>query len=207
MMNYVFPVLLIISFISAMITGRINELSAAVIDGGESAVQLLLRLVSMLCLWGGVMEIAEESGMTGVFSKLLSPVVGMIFPRLRKEKYALEAMSMNITANILGLGNAATPLGLEAMRRLQDINEDKTVASDEMIVFVVMNTAAMHIIPTTVATMRGQYGSASPMEIMPAAFLTSFCALAVAIAVAKIGNRFKGKSRPGLNIRGARNAG
>ncbi|MBQ7296129.1 MAG: spore maturation protein A [Clostridia bacterium] len=191
MMNYVFPVLLLLSFISAVATGRIDALSSAVIDGAESAVQLLLRLVSMLCLWGGVMEIAEQSGMTKVFSRLMSPIVGMIFPRLRKEKYALEAISMNITANILGLGNAATPLGLEAMRRLQDINENKTVASNEMVVFVVMNTAAMHIIPTTVATMRGQYGSAKPMEIMPAAFLTSFCALAAAIAVAKIGNRVK----------------
>ncbi len=193
MMNYVFPVLLIISFISAVAVGKIDNLSAAVIDGAESAVQLLLRLVSMLCLWGGVMEIAEESGMTKVFSKILSPFVGLIFPRLRKEKYALEAITMNITANILGLGNAATPLGLEAMRRLQDINEDRSMASNEMVVFVVMNTAAMHIIPTTVATMRGQYGSVKPMEIMPAAFLTSFCALAAAVVVAKIGNRFVGK--------------
>ena len=193
MMNYVFPVLLVLSFISAIATGRISELSAAVVGGAESAVQLLLRLVSMLCLWGGVMEIAEESGMTRFFSKVMSPFVGMIFPRLKKERYALEAISMNITANILGLGNAATPLGLEAMRRLQDINEDKTIASNEMVVFVVMNTAAMHIIPTTVATMRAQYGSENPMQIMPAAFLTSFCALAAAVIVAKLGNRLRGK--------------
>ncbi len=192
MMNYVFPVLLALSFIAAIATGRMDELSSAVIDGAEGAVQLLLRLVSMLCLWGGVMEIAEQAGMTRIFSKLMSPVVGMIFPKLKKEKYALEAISMNITANILGLGNAATPLGLEAMRRLQDINGNKNIASDEMVVFVVMNTAAMHIIPTTVATMRGQYGSENPMEIMPAAFLTSFCALAAAIIVAKLGNRLRG---------------
>lgn len=191
-MNYVFPVLLIISFIAAITTGRIDALSVAVIDGAEGAVQLLLRLVSMLCLWGGIMEIAEQAGMTKAFSRLMSPVVGMIFPRLRKEKYALEAISMNITANILGLGNAATPLGLEAMRRLQDINGNKSVASNEMVVFVVMNTAAMHIIPTTVATMRGQYGSENPMEIMPAAFLTSFCALTTAVTVAKLGNRIGG---------------
>lgn len=205
MMNYVFPVLLLMSFISAVATGRIDALSSAVIDGAESAVQLLLRLVSMLCLWGGVMEIAEASGMTRVFSKLMSPAVGLIFPRLKKEKHALEAISMNITANILGLGNAATPLGLEAMRRLQDINENKNVASNEMVVFVVMNTAAMHIIPTTVATMRGQYGSQRPMEIMPAAFLTSFCALTAAVVVAKVGNRLTEKKL--LKKRGAENAG
>ncbi len=192
MMNYVFPVLLALSFIAAIATGRMDELSSAVIDGAEGAVQLLLRLVSMLCLWGGVMEIAEQAGMTRIFSRLMSPVVGMIFPKLKKEKYALEAISMNITANILGLGNAATPLGLEAMRRLQDINSNKNIASDEMVVFVVMNTAAMHIIPTTVATMRGQYSSENPMEIMPAAFLTSFCALVAAIIAAKLGNRLRG---------------
>lgn len=195
MMNYVFPVMLLISFIAAIATGRIDMLSSAVIDGAENAVELLLRLISMLCLWGGVMEIAECSGMTQVFSKMLSPIVKLLFPRLKNEDYALEAMSMNITANILGLGNAATPLGLEAMRRLQEINNDKSVASDEMVVFVVMNTAAMHIIPTTVATMRGQYGSVSPMQIMPAAFLTSFSALSCAIIVAKLGNKLKGKKK------------
>lgn len=191
MMNYIFPILLIFSFGSAIVTGRINELSTAVIDGAESAVQLLLRLVSMLCLWSGIMEIGDKAGLTRVFSKLMYPVVSLIFPRLRKEKYVLEAISMNITANVLGLGNAATPLGLEAMRRLQSVNSNTEFASDEMVVFVVMNTAAMHIIPTTVATMRGQYGSANPMEIMPAAFLTSFFALATAITIAKIGNTIR----------------
>lgn len=188
-MNIIFPVLLIFAFISAIVTGRMNELSAAVIDGAEAAVQLLMRLISMLCLWGGIMEIGDRAGLTALFSKIMYPVVSLVFPRLRKDKYVLEAISMNITANVLGLGNAATPLGLEAMRRLQTVNSDTSVASDEMVVFVVMNTAAMHIIPTTVATMRGQYGSVSPMEIMPAAFLTSFCALMSAITVAKIGNR------------------
>lgn len=189
MMNIIFPVLLIFAFISAVVTGRMNELSAAVIDGAEAAVQLLMRLISMLCLWGGIMEIGDRAGLTALFSKIMYPVVYLVFPHLRKDKYVLEAISMNITANVLGLGNAATPLGLEAMRRLQTVNSDTSVASDEMVMFVVMNTAAMHIIPTTVATMRGQYGSVSPMEIMPAAFLTSFCALMSAITVAKIGNR------------------
>ena len=192
-MNYVFPILLILSFISAIATGRVAELSQSVISGAEDAVQLLLRLVSMLCLWGGIMEIGDKAGLTTLFSKVMYPLVSRIFPKLRKEKYVLEAISMNITANVLGLGNAATPLGLEAMRRLQSVNRNTAYASDEMVVFVVMNTAAMHIIPTTVATMRGQYGSADPMEIMPAAFLTSFCALMTAIVIAKIGNRFSKK--------------
>lgn len=190
MMNAVFPVMMIFSFVCAMVTGNMKELSASVVEGGSNAVDLIIRLVSMLCLWGGIMEIADRAGVTKSISKLLSPVIKLIFPRLRQEKDALEAISMNITANILGLGNAATPLGLEAMRRLQNINPDTTKASDEMVVFVVMNTAAMHIIPTTVATLRGQYGSESPMSILPASVLTSFCALTVAIVAAKLGNKY-----------------
>ena len=189
MMNYVFPVLVVFSFVCAILTGQMSELSASVVEGATNAVELLMRLVAMLCLWGGIMEIADSAGVTKGIAGLLSPLIKLIFPRIRKEKDALEAISMNITANILGLGNAATPLGLEAMRRLQLINPDTSRASDEMIVFVVMNTAAMHIIPTTVATFRAQYGSVSPMSILPASFLTSFCALTVAVIAAKLGNR------------------
>lgn len=189
MMNYVWPVMIIFAFAASIMTKNMGALSSAVIQGGQDAVSLLLRLVSMLCLWGGIMEIAEASGITATFCRLLSPVIRLVFPKLKKNKYALEAISMNITANILGLGNAATPLGLEAMRRLQLVNADTSSASDEMVVFVVMNTAAMHVIPTTVATLRGQYGSSSPMAIMPASILTSASALFVAVFFAKIGNR------------------
>lgn len=192
-MNYVWPVMILFAFVSAAATGSMGELSAAVIQGGQDAVSLLLRLVAMLCLWGGIMEIAESAGITKAFSRVLAPVLKLIFPRLKKEDYALEAVSMNITANVLGLGNAATPLGLEAMRRLQELNPDPLTASDEMVVFVVMNTAAMHIVPTTVATLRGQYGSQSPMAIMPASILTSFCALTIAVTCAKLGNRLRKK--------------
>lgn len=197
-MNYIFPVLVIFSFFAAIVNGEMSALSMSIVDGGQKAVELIIRLVSMLCLWGGIMEIAEQSGITRMFSNLMMPVMRLVFPKLKKEKYALEAISMNVTANILGLGNAATPLGLEAMRRLQQINPHTDTASDEMVVFVVMNTAAMHIIPTTVATLRGQYGSQNPMEIMPASILTSACALAVALIAAKAGNRLYGKQKKKL---------
>ena len=171
-MNYVWPVMIIFAFIASIITGNMAALSSAVIQGGQDAVQLLLRLVAMLCLWGGIMETAEKAGLTAAFSRLLSPALKLIFPRLKKNDYALEAM-----------------------RRLQQLNPDASKASDEMVVFVVMNTAAMHIIPTTVATLRGQYGSHSPMAIMPASVLTSACALTVAVFFAKLGNRLGRKSK------------
>lgn len=187
MMNYVLPIMFILSFVSAIITGRMSELSAAVIEGGQSAVELLLNLVAMMCLWGGIMEVADKSGVTSVFSKFFEPLMKLIFPRLRKEKYALEAISMNVTANVLGIGNAATPLGIEAMKRLQQINPDTSRASDEMVVFVVMNTAAMRLVPTMVATLRGQYGSGEPMAIMVPTLLTTLCAMVIAVTMAKIG--------------------
>lgn len=195
MMNYVWPALVIFAFVSSIVTGNMSALSQSIIQGGQDAVSLLLRLVAMLCLWGGIMEIAQQSGVTKALSRFMRPMLKIIFPSLKNETYALEAVSMNVTANILGLGNAATPLGLEAMRRLQLINSNTKRASDEMVVFVVMNTAAMHVIPTTVATLRGQYGSKSPMEIMPASLLTSACALAVAVTTAKLGNKLLGRRK------------
>ncbi|MBR3817206.1 MAG: spore maturation protein A [Clostridia bacterium] len=191
MMNLIFPAMVIISFASAIATGRMAELSAAVVTGGSAAVDLLLTLVAVMCFWGGVMEIAEQSGMTKGLSRLVSPLLRFIFPRLRKEKYILEAISLNVSANMLGLGNAATPLGIESMKRLQEINPDTARASDEMVVFVVMNTAAMRIIPTTVAALRGQYGSAEPMAILLPSLLTSASALAVGLTVARLGCLFK----------------
>lgn len=191
MMNRILPTMFILSFASAIFTGRMSELSSAVALGGAAAVELLLNLIAAMCFWGGIMEVAERSGITSFFSRLVSPLLKLIFPRLRKEKQVLEAISMNVTANMLGLGNAATPLGLETMKRLQDINSDTESASDEMVVFVVMNTAAMRIIPTTVATLRSQYGSAEPMSVLLPTLLTTASALAVGLTVARLGCRFK----------------
>lgn len=190
MMNYVWPLMIIFAFLASIINSNMARLSNSIIQGAQDAVELLLRLLAMLTLWGGIMEIADKAGITRAFSKLLSPIMKLIFPKLKNNEYALDAISMNVTANILGLGNAATPLGIEAMKRLELVNENSPVASDEMVVFVVMNTAAMHIIPTTVATLRAQYGSTNPMAIMPASILTSVCALTVAITCAKLGNKF-----------------
>lgn len=186
-MNYILPVMLIFSLISAAVTGRMSELSLAVVSGGTAAVELLINLVAVMCFWGGIMEIAERTGITSGLSRLVAPFFKLLFPNLRKEKYTLEAISMNVTANMLGLGNAATPLGLEAMKRLQSINGDRDRASDEMVIFVVMNTAAMRIIPTTVATLRGQYGSAEPMAVLLPTLLTTASALTVGLIAAKLG--------------------
>ena len=143
-----------------------------------------LKEIRPVCLWGGLMEIAKASGLTATVSRMLSPLLRLLFPNFKKDDPAMNAVSMNITANLLGLGNAATPLGLEAMRGLQANNPTPEIASDEMVNFVVLNTAALHLIPTTVALLRQEYGAAVPMDIMPAAWLTSAAALCVGLAMA-----------------------
>ena len=186
-MNYIWGAMVVFSFIAAVFSGNMQTLSDSIVTSGQDAINLILKLTGMMCLWGGIMKIAEKSELTLVISKMLSPLFSVLYRNVDRKSKTAEAMSMNITANLLGLGNAATPLGLEAMKRLQSINGDRDRASDEMVVFVLMNTAAMRIIPTTVATLRGQYGSAEPMSILLPTLLTTASALAVGLSVAKIG--------------------
>lgn len=186
MMNYIWGAMIIFSFIAAAFSGNMQQLSDSVVTSGQDAVNLILKLTGMMCLWGGVMKIAEKAELTQLISKLLSPLFSLLYKNVDKNSETAHAMSMNITANLLGLGNAATPLGLEAMRRMQKANPDKTRATDDMVIFVVMNSAAMRLIPTTVATLRTQFGSANPMEIMPATWLSTFLSLLAGICTAKL---------------------
>lgn len=186
MINYIWAGMIIFSVIAAFFGGTADALTTAIISSASDAVSLCIRLGGTICLWGGLMEIAEQSGLTGAVCKLLSPFLRIIFPKMDIKSKTAKAISMNVTANLLGLGNAATPLGLEAMRRLQSENSSKEKASTDMIKFVVMNSAAFHLIPTTVAAMRQDYGSKNPFEIMPASWISSACALTVGLVSASI---------------------
>ncbi len=186
MMNYIWGGMIVFSFIAAIFSGNMQSLSDSVVNSGQDAISLVIKLTGMMCLWGGIMKIAEKAGLTRVISRFLSPLFSKLYKNVGRGSKTAEAMSMNITANLLGLGNAATPLGLEAMRRMQEENPDKTTATEDMIVFVVMNSAAMRLIPTTVATLRTQFGSASPMEIMPATWLSTAMSLFAGVITAKI---------------------
>ena len=132
------------------------------------------------------MNVAQQSGFTVLISKILSPLFRVVFKNVGKNSDIAQAVSMNVTANLLGLGNAATPLGLEAIKRMQKDNFNKNVATNDMATFVVMNSSAMRIIPTTVAMMRSKYNSLSPMEIMPATWVCTAMSLTVGICVSKI---------------------
>ncbi len=186
MINYIWSAMVIFSVITAFFTGSTDALTSAIISSASDAVSLCIRLGGTICLWGGLMEIAEQSGLTGAVCRLLSPLLKIVFPKMDMKGATAKAISMNVTANLLGLGNAATPLGLEAMRRLQAENPSKDRASSDMIKFVVMNSAAFHLIPTTVAAMRQDYGSKNPFDIMPASWVSSACALMVGLTAATV---------------------
>ena len=192
MMNIVLAVLLIFSFVTAAFTGRMEELSSAALSGCGEAVTLAISLTGMLCLWSGLMEIARRCRLTEKLAELFRPVTRLLFPTVRQGSAAMSAICMNLSANLLGLGNAATPLGLAAMRELQKENPDPATASTPMVTFVVLNTASLQLVPTTCAVLRQQAGSTAPMEILPAVWLTGAAALAAALLAERL---LRGKER------------
>lgn len=184
-MNYIWPLMIALSFICAIFNGKMSSLSNAIIDSGTIAISLAIKLLGIVCLWNGLIKIAEKSGLTRALAKLLSPVLKILFPKLKDEE-ARQLISMNITANILGLDNAATPLGLKAMSRLSKLNNHSPTADDNMVRFVVINTASLHLISTTVAMLRNEYGSKSPTEIILPALITSAISLSCGLIMTTI---------------------
>ena len=188
MMNWIWAGLIGVSFVCAICTGRMPELSQAVLDGAENAVTLVISTLGMMCVWTGLMKIAEEGGLTAFLARLLSPLLRRLFPDYAQDSPAARAICMNLTANFLGLGNTATPLGLAAMREMQNARPDRlsTTANNSMAMFVVLNTASIQLIPTFMGTLRAQYGSAAPFDILPAVWLASVGSLVVGIVFAKL---------------------
>ena len=173
--------MLIISVIFGAATGNIGQVCDAALNSSVEAVELFLYLLGGMCMWGGLMRIAEKAKLTDMLSSLFKPALKHIFKGLDLNGKAFHAICMNITANLLGLGNAATPLGLEAMRRLEEEEHPGDTTSRNMIMFVVLNTASITLIPTTAASLRIRHGSAEPMEILPCVLVTSACALAAGL--------------------------
>lgn len=192
MMKWVITILIILSIAFGALNGKMGDVSNSAIIECTKAVELAITLTGSICLWSGMMRVAQKSGLTKKISKLLSPLTGLIFKGLNKNSYAIELISMNITANLLGLGNAATPLGIAAISELnKEIPENQRgVASNHMVMLVVLNTASIQIIPTTVATLRLKYGSLTPLDILPAVLLSSIISVTIALMLAYILNKF-----------------
>ena len=186
MLNYVWGGMIIVSFVVALFTGNIESVTNAAMKGAGTAIETCVGLLGVMCLWTGIAKIAEDAGLCKIFAKLLRPITRIIFPKLKEGSAALEAIVMNMVANLLGLGNAATPLGIKAMKELDRLNGHRSEASDEMCMFVVINTASLQLIPATVIALRQTFGSSNPSEIVVPVWICSVCAIVVGVTAGKI---------------------
>ena len=193
MMAFIFTAMVIISVLSALFSGRMEQVSAAAMTECGNAVKLVLSLMGVMCMWSGVMKVAERAGLTERFGRLFAPVLRLLFRDIDPNGPAACAITMNVAANLLGLGNAATPLGITAMCELEKLNRENGTASDAMVTFVVMNTASLQLIPTTTAAMRLQAGSLAPFEILPAVWLASLASILCALLMTRLLGRKKKK--------------
>lgn len=188
-MNYIWGAIIIISYIFSVFAKTTDAVTKSIFDGCESAVSLVISLLGMMCLWTGLLQIAQNSGLTKKVQKLISPLITFLFPNVRKNSETAGAISMSITANLLGLSNAATPLGLSAMEKLEKENLIKDTASDDMCMFVLINTASITLIPTTLLTLRTAFSSSAPFEILIPVWIVSIASLASGVICAKLCSR------------------
>ncbi len=196
MLNYIWMGLLLVGFAVGIINGRIDEVTKAAMDSAQSAVTVCIGLLGVMCLWTGLMKVAEKSGLVAGIGRLVRPVMTFLYPDIPKNHPALGAIVMNLVANFLGLGNAATPLGIKAMSQLQSLNKDKKTATDSMCMFLVMNTAAIQLVPASIIALRTAEGSKKPAEIIVCIWMASLCATIMGVIAAKLLSRVwnEGKS-------------
>ncbi len=186
MMNYIWGILMILSVVCALMTGRINQLSDSVLTGAAESVKFVISILGMMAFWTGIMKIAEESKVTDILAKILSPILKVLFKEKNTSSSAFKAICMNITANLLGLGNAATPFGIKAMKEMQKSNPHPDTATNSMIMFIIVNTASLQLIPTFLCALRQQHGAENPLNILPILWATSVISLIVGVFVTKI---------------------
>ncbi len=175
MVGYIWAFLIGIGIIYSLVTGNITVINESILTNASEALDLILNLLPIIVLWTGVLKIAEKSGLLDKFAKLLNPFLKRIFSDIPKDNKALGYISSNIAANMLGLGSAATPAGLKAMEELQKINKEKDTASTPMITFLVLNTAGVTLIPTTILALRVAYKSSNPSSIIVPAIIATAC--------------------------------
>ncbi|WP_318508530.1 nucleoside recognition domain-containing protein [Bacillus sp. T3] len=183
MVNYIWVGMTVIGLLFALVNGTMNEVNEAIFNGAKEAVTLCIGLISILVFWLGMMRIAEESGLLAKLAKLFRPLIVRLFPEVPPNHPAMGYILSNMMANMFGLGNAATPLGIKAMEQLKTLNGNKSNASRSMITFLAINTASITIIPTTVIAIRMNYHSDSPTEIVGPTLITTLLSAIAAIII------------------------
>jgi len=186
-MSRIWAVLALLALVFGLANGKINEVSAAALEGASSAITLAISIAGVMCLWTGVLEVMKRCGLASGLARIMRPVLRALFPDAAQNRDELEAISANVSANLLGLGNAATPLGIKAVKLMRRSD----TASDDQCMFVVVNTASIQLIPATIAGLRAGLGAASPFDILPGVWFTSVLAVSAGIVSAKILQRFK----------------
>lgn len=186
MLNIIWPIFIIISFAYGILTGHVEEVNNSIFDSTKSAVELSINLLGTICLWNGIMEIATKTSLIDKLTNFLKPLMRFLFPEIQEGDNVHQEISMNMIANILGLGNAATPLGLKAMKSLQKSNRKKDTLSNSMAMFIVLNTASLQLIPTTVVAIRSSLGSTNPTGIIFPVWGATICAAIAGIMATKI---------------------
>ena len=186
MLNKLWPIFIIISVIYAILMGNVDQINEAVFESCKQAVDLSITLFGTMCLWNGIMQIASNTSFIKKITKLLTPFMKFLFPDISPEEKEYQEISMNIVANMFGLGNAATPLGLKAMKSLQEKNKDKETLTNSMAMFIILNTASIQIIPTTVIAIRNSLGTNNPTGFIVPVWISSICALTAGVISAKL---------------------
>lgn len=186
MLNILWPIFIIISFTYAILTGNVQSVNNSIFESTASAVELSITFLGTICLWNGIMKIAQKTTFVSKLTNKLRPIIHFLFPEMKDNEKAKEEISMNIIANILGLGNAATPLGLKAMKTMQKDNTKKETLSNSMAMFIVLNTASLQIIPTTVIAIRASLNSSNPTSIILPVWGSTIAAAVAGITATKL---------------------
>lgn len=185
MINYLFASFFIIGIIYSLLTGN-TSISNEMLLASNKGIELILSLMPIICLWLGIMNIAKKSGLLDKLAHFLTPLLKVIFPEIPKDSPCFTYIGTNIIMNMLGLGNAATPFGLKAIKEMQELNNNKDIASRSMITLLVLNTASVTIIPTTIISLRMLYGSITPESIIPYIIITSTLSCMIGLLIEKI---------------------
>ena len=193
MLNYLWGGMILVAVVYGVLTGKTGEVGNAVLDSSKEAVELCIAMLGVMALWTGIMQIAEASGLTKKFIKLVRPVLRFLFPEVPEDSKANDYIASNMLANILGLGWAATPFGLKAMAELQKINLEqggkREVASRAMCTFLIINISSLQLIPVNIIAYRSQYGSVNPAEIVGSAMVATLASTLAAVLFVKVTDR------------------
>ena len=186
MLNKIWPFFIIISYIYAIFKGNVEQINNSIFNSTSNAVELSITFLGTICLWNGIMKIAQNTSIILKLTRKMKPIINFLFPEIKENEKAKQEISMNIIANILGLGNAATPLGIKAMKTMQEENANKDTVSNSMAMFIVLNTASLQLIPTTVIAIRASLNSTNPTQIILPVWGATIIAAIAGITATKI---------------------